>query len=52
MVKKVYWAALEGNRGRGRPQKRWSDEVNELVMERMMLARDRGAWGRMVCGSE
>ena len=34
MVKKVYQANVEGNRKRGRSQKRWRDEVKDLVLER------------------
>ena len=55
MVKRVYQANLEGNRGRGRPQRRWRDEVKYLLFERrlskvegMMIARDRDAWGGML----
>ena len=55
MVKRVYKANVEGNRGRGRPQRRWRDEVKDLLLGRglseregMMLARDRDAWGGMV----
>ena len=59
MVKRVYRANVENNRGRGKPQRRWRDEVKELMMGRwlserevMMLARDREAWGRMLHGLE
>ena len=52
MVKKVYQANVEGKRGRGRPQRRWRDEVKDLLLgkglnerEGMMLAGDRDAWG-------
>ena len=31
MVKKVYRAYMEGNRRRGRPQRRWRDEVKDLL---------------------
>ena len=55
LVKRVYHANVEGNRGRGIPQRRWRDEVKDLLLGRrlseregMMLARDRDAWGRMV----
>ena len=48
LVKRVYHANVDGNRGRGRPQKKWRDEVKDLLLERglseregMMLARDR-----------
>ena len=42
---------MEGNWGRGRTQRRWRDEVEDLLFgeglserEGMMLARDRDAW--------
>ena len=54
LVKRVYRANVEGNRERGRPQRRWRDEVKELLIRRglregegMVLARNREAWGRM-----
>ena len=47
----MYRANVEGNRGRGIPQRRWRDEVNDLLLGRglseregMMLAGDRDAW--------
>ena len=50
LVKRVYYSTLEGNRGRGRLQRRWRDEMKELLMRRglseregMVLARDREA---------
>ena len=55
LVKRVYRANVEGNRGRGRPQRRWRDEVKYLLLGRwlneregMRLARDRETWGGMV----
>ena len=52
MVKRVYRANVEGNRGRGRPKRRWRDEVRDFLLGRglneregMRLARDREAWG-------
>ena len=46
---------MEGNKGRGRPHRRWRDEVKGLLLGRglseregMMLARDRDASGVMV----
>ena len=55
MIKSVYRASVEGNKGRGRPQRRWRDELKELLMrkglrerEGMVLAGDREAWGRLV----
>ena len=51
----MYRANVEGNRGRGRPQRRWRVEVKDLLLGRglsekegMMLARGRDAWGEMV----
>ena len=59
LVKRVHRVNVEGNRGRVRSQKRWRDEVKDLLLGRglseregMMLARDRDAWGRMVYRSE
>ena len=55
MVKRVYQANVDGNRGRRRPQRRWRDEVKDLSLgiglnerEGITLARDRDAWGGMV----
>ena len=46
---------LEGNRGRGRPQRKWRDEVQDLLLGRrlseregLMLARDRDSWAGRV----
>ena len=51
LVKRAYQENVEGNRGRGRPQRRWRDEVKDLLLERelseregMMLARDGVGW--------
>ena len=30
LVKRVYRSNVEGNKGRGRPQRRWKDEVKDL----------------------
>ena len=50
LVKRVYQVNVEGNRGRGRPHRRWRDEVKELLirrglseMEGIVLARVREA---------
>ena len=55
LVKRVYRANVDGNRGRGRPQRRWKVDVKDLLLGRglseregMMLTRDRDAWGEMV----
>ena len=59
LVKREYQENLEGNRGRGRPQNRWMDEMKDLLMRRglcekdgMMLARDRNVWVGKVCRSK
>ena len=46
---------MEGNRGRGRLQRRWRDDLKDLLLGRglseregMMLAGDRDAWGEML----
>ena len=48
LIKRMYQANVEGNKGRGRPQRRWRDEVKVLLLGRklskkegMVLARDR-----------
>ena len=56
LAKRVYQGVyVEGNRGRGRPQKKCRDELQDLLLGRglsewegMMLARDRDAFGAMV----
>ena len=50
LVKREYWANVEGNRRKGRPQRRWRGEVEDLLSERdgMMLARDSDSWAGMV----
>ena len=55
MVKRMYQANVECNRGRGRPQRRWRDEVKDMLLGRglseregMMLARDTESWAWMV----
>ena len=55
MVKRMNQANLEGNRGRGKQQRRWRDEVKDFLLgkglserEGIMPARDRDAWGVMV----
>ena len=55
LVKRVYQANVEGNRGRRRPQRRWWDEIKDLLLGRglseregMMLAREGDTWGGMV----
>ena len=55
MVKRVVRACVEVNRRRGRQQRRWMDEVRDLLIGRglsekkeMLLARDREVWGGIV----
>ena len=59
LVKREFQENVEGERVRGRPQKRWRDEMKDLLMGRglcekegMMLARDRNVWVGKVCGSK
>ena len=40
MVKRVYRANVEGNRGRRRPQRRWRDEVKDLLLGRELSERE------------
>ena len=55
LVKRVNRANLECNRGGGRSQRKWRDEVKGLLLRRglteregTMQARGRDAWGGMV----
>ena len=59
MLVKSVSGKCEGNRGKGRWQRRWEDKVKELTMGRglseregMVLARYREAWGTTVYISE
>ena len=36
LVKRVYQANVEGNKGRGKPQRRWRDEVKGLLLGGMV----------------
>ena len=40
LIKRVYRANVEGNRGRGRPQKRCRDEVKDLLLGRGLSERE------------
>ena len=40
LVKRVYQANVESNRGRGRPQRRWRDEVKHLLSGRGLNERE------------
>ncbi len=47
-VKKVYWSSVEGPNRRGRPLRRWEDNVKEYMSERG--ARGNGLeWARREC---
>ena len=55
LVKKVFKGEIEGERGRGRPGKRWVDGVKEVLRElgltwdeAIEVARDRGRWREVV----
>ena len=37
LVKKIYRAEVEGNRGRGRPRRRWMDGVKGCLRERGLI---------------
>ena len=36
LIKNVCRANVDGSRRRGRPQRRWRDEVNELLVEKVL----------------
>ena len=40
LVKRVYRANVEGNRRRGKPQRRWKDEVKYLLLGRWLSERE------------
>ena len=40
LVGRVYRANMEGNRGRGRPQRRWIDTVKDCLKKRGMDIRE------------
>ena len=40
MSKKVYQANVEGNKGRGRPQRKGRDEVKDLLLGRGLSKRE------------
>ena len=55
LLNRVYKVTVEGNRRRGRPQKRWRDEVTVLLMGRglsemegMLFSGDREACWKMM----
>ena len=57
LVKKIYRAEVEGNRRRGRPRRRWMDEVKGCLSERGLsipeaeeCVKDRREWRRIVGG--
>ena len=52
-VKKIYRADVEGNRGRGRPKRRWMDGVKGglndrglTILEAKECVRDKRVWRR------
>ena len=54
-MKKTYRAEVEGNRERGRPRRRWIDEVKGCLTERGLsipeakeCVKDRRKWRRIV----
>ena len=53
LVKNIYQAEVEGNRGRGRPRRRWMDGVKGCVSDRGLTTpeakecvKDRREWRR------
>ena len=51
-LKRVFWVGVEGDRERGRPQRRRMEEVKELLTgrgvcerERVLLAKNNDDWG-------
>ena len=57
LTKKIYTSKVEGNRGRGRPKRRWRDAVRDVLFQRGLdmqegerRARDRGDWKVFVYG--
>ena len=56
-MKKIYRAEVEGNRGRGRPRRRWMDGVKGCLRERGLsipeakeCVKDKRKWRRIVEG--
>ena len=47
MVKRVYHANVEGKKGRERPQRRWRNEVKELLKRRGLSKWREGCWQEM-----
>jgi hypothetical protein len=51
MEKEMMLACGEGRRGRGRPRKRWMEEIHETMMmnipELREATRDRNTWRRL-----
>ena len=57
LTKKIYKAGVEGNRGRGRPKRRWRDGIGDVLSQRGIdiqegerRAKDRGEWKMTVYG--
>ena len=55
LVKKIYRAEVEGNRGKGRPRRRWMDKVKGCLSDRGLTipkakecAKDGREWRRIV----
>ena len=40
LLNRVYQANVEGIRGEGRPERRWRDEVKDLLLGRGLSERD------------
>ena len=57
LTKRIYISEVEGNRGRGRPKRRWRDAVNDVLarggldmQEGERRARNRGEWKLFIYG--
>ena len=57
LTKTIYNAMVEGNRGRGRPKRRWKDAVRDVlsrggidIREGERRARNKGEWKEFVYG--
>ena len=52
LLKNIMLGTVEGNRPRGRPARRWSDDIVQWVgrplPEAVHMAADRNAWSRIV----
>ena len=57
LTKRIYISKVDGNRGRGRPKRRWRESVRDVLLQRGVdiqegerRARDRNDWKMLVYG--